>query len=67
MGANRNEQRVNRHRKRKKNVGELPHINSRPVVAPPEQHVDTSAEIGKCQFSGAAGQRGCVYGAGTPR
>jgi hypothetical protein len=26
MGANRSEQRVNRHRKRKKNVGELPHI-----------------------------------------
>src|SRR6478672_12631231 len=38
MIANGNQQRVGRHRRRrKKNVGELPHINSRPEPAPPEQ------------------------------
>jgi hypothetical protein len=45
--TNRSEERVDGHRRcRKKNVGELPHIDSWPMPAPPGQRLNITAALG---------------------
>jgi hypothetical protein len=56
--TNRDEQRVNRHRKRKKNVGELPHITDGPLQTPPGQQGEASVEYWESQRDRTAGQCG---------
>jgi hypothetical protein len=66
VGTNRDEQRVNRHRKRKKNVGELPHITVGPYKRPRDSSSKLALNAGRVNVMGDKSP-GRSHAAGIPR